>query len=385
MPDHATHSNPSAEISPALVFNALMVIPEPIVITTPDGQIQYANDAAIDLFQGQGDMLASPLVTGSILQWIQPEDWTQILYRMQRSAFCDLDALLCLGDFQKSVGIALRQLSTPELCDMWLWRIQDLTAQQQQEANWLEQTAILERSGRHMSEFLSNMSHELRTPLTSILGFSSMLKQQIFGELNQKQAVYVQQIHRSGQYLLALINDILDLSKIEAGQLSLEKTSLSIAMICGETIDLVQQQAQMRQIVIRTHLDPKLKTVWADDIRVRQMLLNLLSNAVKFSEEGGVIDIRTTQSDGSLCIAVKDNGIGIALEKHHLMFKPFQQVDDSIARRRQGTGLGLALTKHLAELHGGTVTFDSAIDQGSCFVLKLPIEAETLTQDKLVR
>lgn len=357
----------------ALLVDGLDILPEPIVITTPDGQIHYANNAAMDLFQGQGNIRSSRLLTQSILQWLRPEDWTQISYRMQRADSYDLDATLCLDDSPKSVAVALRLLSTPDLNDMWLWRVQDLTQQRQQEANWLEQTAVLERSSRHMSEFLSNMSHELRTPLTSILGFSSMLKQKIFGELNEKQHVYVQHIHRSGQYLLALINDILDLSKIEAGQLSLEKTSISIAVVCNESIELVQQQAQMRQIIIRCHLDSNLKTLWADDIRVRQMLLNLLSNAVKFSEEGGVIEVGTTEKDGMLCIAVKDNGIGIAPEKHHLIFKPFQQVDESIARRRQGTGLGLALTKHLAELHGGTVIFESAINQGSCFALKLPI------------
>jgi len=369
----AIGSKPSSEISMALLADGLDILPEPIVITTPDGQIKYANNAAINLFQGKGNIRSSRFLTESILQWIRPEDWTQIFYRMQREASYDLDVTLCLDDSPKSVAIALRQLSTPDLDAMWLWRIQDLTQQRQQEANWLERTAVLERSSRNMSEFLSNMSHELRTPLTSILGFSSMLKQKIFGGLNEKQYVYVQHIHRSGKYLLALINDILDLSKIEAGQLLLEKTSISIAVICGESIELVQQQAQMRQIMIRCHLDSNFKTLWADDIRVRQMLLNLLSNAVKFSEEGGVIEVGTTEKDGILCIAVKDNGIGIASEKHYLIFKPFQQVDESLARRRQGTGLGLSLTKHLAELHGGTVTFESAINQGSCFVLQLPI------------
>ncbi len=369
----ATGSNPSTKISMDILADGLAILPEPIVITTPDGQLHYANKAAMDLLQGQGNIQSSQLLTQSILQWLRAEDWTQISYRMQHAASYDLDATLCVDNSEKFVAVALRRLSTPPLDEMWLWRIQDLTQQRQQETNWLEQTAVLERSSRHMSEFLSNMSHELRTPLTSILGFSSMLKQKIFGELNEKQQVYVQHIHRSGQYLLALINDILDLSKIEAGQLSLEKTSISIAVVCKESIELVQQQAQVRQIIIRCHLDPNLKTLWAEDIRVRQMLVNLLSNAVKFSQEGGMIEVRTTEKEGMICIAVTDHGIGIAPEKHHLIFKPFQQVDESLARRRQGTGLGLALTKHLAELHGGTVTFESAINQGSCFVLKLPI------------
>ena len=164
-----------------ILANGLAILPEPIVITTPDGQLHYANKAAMDLLQGQGNIQSSQLLTQSILQWLRAEDWTQISYRMQRAASYDLDATLYVDDSAKFVAVALRRLPTPHLDEMWLWRIQDLTQQRQQEANWLEQTAVLERSSRHMSEFLSNMSHELRTPLTSILGFSSMLKQKIFG------------------------------------------------------------------------------------------------------------------------------------------------------------------------------------------------------------
>lgn len=372
--------SPSSLLSDSAIAAAMELLPDPIVITNVDGAIAYVNTAAKELFQGAGNLHQSPDLIETLMQkWLQAADWTQILYRM-RSGQCDLEAQLNLNDAPQVVSIALRRMpmesaslsgiSSPE---MWLWRIQDLTQQQQQEAEWLERTAVLERSNRHISEFLSNMSHELRTPLTSILGFSSMLKQEIFGELNEKQSVYIRQIHRSGQYLLALINDILDLSKIEAGQLTLEKTDIGVIRLCEEAIESVQQQAHLRQINLRTHLDPTVETLWADDVRVRQMVLNLLSNAIKFSSDGGTIDIRTKQQDSLLCLEVQDYGIGIQKEKQHLIFKPFQQVDESIERRRQGTGLGLALTKHLAELHGGTVSFSSEIGQGSCFVLKLPM------------
>jgi signal transduction histidine kinase len=353
----------------------MAVLPDPIVITTPDGVITYSNAAAQDLFQGAGYHQRPSLLESPIQQWMKGADWKQVLYRM-RSHACDLEVKLNLDDAQKLVAIAVRSLSpeanlssSPEL---WLWRIQDLTSQQQQQAEWLERTSELERSSRHMSEFLSNMSHELRTPLTSILGFSSMLKQQIFGDLNEKQAIYIRQIHSSGQYLLALINDILDLSKIEAGQLILEKTDLSVIRLCEEAIESVQQQAQFRQLSIRTNLDPTIARFWADEVRLRQMVLNLLSNAIKFSDSNGTIDVRTVKRGDCLCIEVQDYGVGIALEKQHLIFKPFHQVDSSIERRRQGTGLGLALTKHLAQLHGGTVSFTSGIGEGSCFVVQLP-------------
>ncbi len=362
------------------------LLPEPVVITTIDGVITYFNRAAKDLFQGAGNLQqSSDLIEVSMPQWLQAADWTQIVYRM-RSGQCDLEAQLNLSDSPKDspkmVAIALRQISLETACptfngspELWLWRIQDLAPQQQQEAEWLERTAVLERSSRHMSEFLSNMSHELRTPLTSILGFSSMLKQEIFGELNEKQSVYIRQIHRSGQYLLALINDILDLSKIEAGQMKLECTGVSAIRLCDEAIDSVQQQSQLKQLSIRTQFEPSIANLWADEVRVRQMLLNLLSNAIKFSSDGGTIEVRSQQRDEQIWIEVQDYGIGIEAEKQHLIFKPFQQVDHSIERRRQGTGLGLALTKHLAELHGGTVSFTSEMGVGSCFVLKLPIES----------
>lgn len=359
------------------------LVPEPIVITTIDGVISYFNRAAKDLFQGSGNLQqSSDLINVSIPQCLQAADWTQILYRM-RSGQCDLEVQLNLSDSPKIVAIALRRISQESVChtfdsspELWLWRIQDLTPQQQRQAEWIERTAELERSSRHMSEFLSNMSHELRTPLTSILGFSSMLKQQIFGELNEKQAIYIRQIHRSGKYLLALINDILDLSKIEAGQMTLEYTGLSVMRLCEEAIESVQQQCNLRQLSIRTQFEPTIADFWADEVRVRQMILNLLSNAIKFSSEGGAIEVRSQQRDRQIWIEVQDYGIGIEAEKQHLIFKPFQQVDHSIERRRQGTGLGLALTKHLAELHGGTVSFTSEMGVGSCFVLKLPIKSE---------
>jgi signal transduction histidine kinase len=393
-------SNLPNHLSDATMAAAMDLLPEPIVITAVggatdsaiDGTVVYCNRAAKDLFQGSGNLQPSAdLLEVSMQTRLQAADWTQILYKM-RSGQCDLEAQLNLSDQVKVVSIALRKVLPDTICEdldsldhsseLWLWRIQDLTPRQQQEAAWLERTAILERSSRHMSEFLSNMSHELRTPLTSILGFSSMLKQQIFGELNEKQSVYVRQIHSSGQYLLALINDILDLSKIEAGQLTLEKTDVSVIRLCTEAIESVQQQSQLKQLNVRSDFDPTIDNLWADDVRVRQMVLNLLSNAIKFSSDGGAIDIRTSltnltkQQPQLLCIEVQDYGIGIETEKQHLIFKPFQQVDHSIERRRQGTGLGLALTKHLAELHGGTVSFTSEMGVGSCFVLQLPMVSD---------
>lgn len=302
----------------------------------------------------------------SVMTGLLPEDWAKVIESMGEY---DGDLKFYVAETPSiPVAVAVRVIAE----EVWLWRFQDLTRQSQMAAEWAAENTLLERSSRYKSEFLANMSHELRTPLTSILGFSSILKQQIFGALNAKQETYMHQIHRSGQHLLALINDMLDLSKIEAGQMSLEKMQLTVRSICQESIDLVQAQASAREIIIKLTLVAPVEFLYADELRVRQMLLNLLSNAIKFSSPSGEINVMVTQSSGIVNIAVRDEGDGIPLEKQGLIFKPFQQVDPVRDRRQQGTGLGLALTQHLAELHQGTVTFESKPGVGSCFVLRLP-------------
>jgi len=303
-------------------------------------------------------------VTTSLL----PEDSAKVIESMGGGEY-DGDLKFYLAETHSiPVAVAVRVIAE----EVWLWRFQDLTRQSQMAAEWAAENTLLERSSRYKSEFLANMSHELRTPLTSILGFSSILKQQIFGALNPKQETYMHQIHRSGQHLLALINDMLDLSKIEAGQMSLEKIQLTVRLICQESIDLVQAQASDREIVIKLAIVAPVQFLYADELRVRQMLLNLLSNAIKFSPPSGEINVMVTQGSGIVNIAVRDEGDGIPLNKQGLIFRPFQQVDPVRDRRQQGTGLGLALTQHLAELHQGTVTFESEPGVGSCFVLRLP-------------
>ncbi len=353
-----------------LFLEALSCLPEPIVLAQPQGTVVYANGAAGDLLQfAVGQSLRSSLAD---------QDWMGITQAMVSVAGLkqnqsETEVMLRLREGQLiPMAIAVRKMKD----GLWLWRFQDLTGQRQRELEWSAENKVLARSSRHKSEFLSNMSHELRTPLTSILGFSSILKQQIFGTLNQKQETYIHQIHRSGQHLLALINDILDLSKIEAGQMILEKARLTARSTCEEAIGLVQEQAKARNIQIRLTIVDPVKSLYADELRVRQMLLNLLSNAIKFSPESGMILVKVSGDVGFVNLAVKDEGEGIPLDKQGLIFQPFQQVDESRDRRSQGTGLGLALTRQMAELHGGTVTVESAVGEGSCFVLRLPEEGE---------
>lgn len=249
----------------------------------------------------------------------------------------------------------------------------DITQQKQFQAELAAKNIELERVNRLKSEFLANMSHELRTPLTSILGFSSLLNQEIFGKLNEKQLLYTQQIHQSGQHLLNLINDVLDLSKVEAGQMTLDISQVSIPDLCREALSLVSAQARARQLVVHQVIDPNLTTLMADELRVRQMLLNLLSNAIKFSHKGSEIGLEVKAQAGYLYLTVWDRGIGIPEDKQKLLFQPFQQVDGSLSRRHEGTGLGLALTRRLAELHQGTVEFESIEGKGSRFTIRLPL------------
>lgn len=250
----------------------------------------------------------------------------------------------------------------------------------------------LERASRLKSEFLASMSHELRTPLNSILGFADLLQRQIAGSLTPRQLIHVQAIEKSGHHLLELINDILDLSKIEAGKAELELAPVSIPQLCNECLKMIQLRAEKKRLALSLELDYHLQELPLDERRARQMLINLLSNAVKFTPEGGSVKLggrlaygcqlkKEFRPDRSpincstpyLCLEVTDSGIGIPEDKLHLLFRPFQQIDSSLTRRHEGTGLGLALTKRLAELHGGTVSVESQENKGSTFRVWLPL------------
>lgn len=250
----------------------------------------------------------------------------------------------------------------------------DITQLEQFKAELASKNLELERANRLKSEFLANMSHELRTPMTSILGFSSLLEQQVYGELNERQQLYVSQIHQSGEHLLTLINEVLDLSKIEAGQMNLHLAPIAVDAICQDALTMVGTQATAKQLMIHRSVQAGLPPLVADEVRVRQMLLNLLSNAIKFSQERGEVGLEARQDGDRLLLTVWDQGVGIPLDKQNLLFQPFQQLDSSLARQYEGTGLGLALTQRLARLHGGNVTLESDANQGARFTIALPFD-----------
>jgi signal transduction histidine kinase len=237
-----------------------------------------------------------------------------------------------------------------------------------------DKSAQLEVANKHKSEFLANMSHELRTPLNAIIGFSEVLLERLFGELNDKQDDYLKDIHSSGKHLLTLINDILDLSKVEAGRMELELSTFELAAAITNAMTLVRERAQRHGIVLGQQVNPELGEIVADERKFKQILLNLLSNAVKFTPDGGRIDVRARRENGNAIVSVHDSGIGIAPEDQAAVFEEFRQVGSDYTKKQEGTGLGLALTKKFVELHGGRIWLESAPGKGSTFTFSIPMQ-----------
>jgi len=230
----------------------------------------------------------------------------------------------------------------------------------------------LEAANRHKSEFLANMSHELRTPLNAIIGFSEVLEERLFGELNAKQAEYIHDIFTSGGHLLSLINDILDLSKIEAGKMELELASFDLVGTLQGVLTLVRERATRHGIELGLDVGAGVGLIVADERKVRQILLNLLSNAVKFTPDGGRVALAAKRGSDVVEITVADTGIGISPEDQAALFEEFRQVGADAARKHEGTGLGLALAKRFVELHGSTIRVESAAGKGTTFTFSLP-------------
>lgn len=287
-----------------------------------------------------------------------------------------------LATFDGGEGASAR--STEE--ELWLVLVQDVTEQQQLSRELAAKNADLVQLNRMKDEFLNCISHELRTPLTAVLGLSSLLKDQLSGTLNERQIRYAQLIHRSGRHLMAIVNDILDLTRIETGQIELTLYSVNVKGLCDRAIEQAQQLCiEEERPETRTNLnatadlarftlevEPGLETLVADELRLRQMLVHLLSNALKFTDPSGKIGLKVNRWEGWIAFTVWDTGIGIPAEKQHLIFQKFQQLENPLTRRFEGAGLGLVLTQRLARLHGGDVSFVSRENYGSQFTLLLP-------------
>jgi signal transduction histidine kinase len=292
------------------------------------------------------------LLLGVVLSWSLIEPIQRIDYRL---------AAIASGDFSGHVDVTNRD------------ELGALAANVNRMNDELQRLyKELETTSQHKSDFLANMSHELRTPLNAIIGFSQMLREGISGEINAKQAEYLDDIVTSANHLLALINDVLDLSKVEAGQVELQVAPFSLQDALERGISMVREQATADGVQVALHSNGGLDVVTGDERRVRQVIFNLLSNAVKFAPEGGSVDVSATQSNGEVTVSVADTGPGIAAEDLDRIFEEFQQTEAG-ARQREGTGLGLALSKRFVELHGGRIWCDSELGKGSTFRFTLPL------------
>jgi signal transduction histidine kinase len=229
----------------------------------------------------------------------------------------------------------------------------------------------VETASRHKSEFLASMSHELRTPLNAIIGFSQVLRQKLFGEVNEKQEEYLDDILSSGNHLLSLINDVLDLSKVEAGQVQLEVAAFSLREALERGVVMVRERATTNGVALSLDLSPEVEIVNGDERRIRQVVFNLLSNAVKFTPAGGSVVVATERAGDGVEISVADTGPGVPPEDRERIFDEFQQTEVGV-NEREGTGLGLALSRRLVELHGGRIWVESELGHGSRFVFTLP-------------
>jgi signal transduction histidine kinase len=313
----------------------------------------YTDSQDLIIAVAAGAMLLA-LLLGFVLSWSLIGPIKRIDTRL---------AAIAHGDFSKHVDVENRD------------ELGDLAANLNRTNDELQRLyGELETASRHKSEFLANMSHELRTPLNAIIGFSQVLRQRLFGEVNAKQEEYLDDILSSGNHLLSLINDVLDLSKVEAGQVELEVAPFSLREALERSVVMVREGASDRGLHVSLEVAPDVDLVEGDERRLRQVLFNLLSNAVKFTPEGGNVVVASGRVDGEVQVAVTDTGPGIAPEDQERIFEEFQQTDVGL-EQREGTGLGLALSKRLVELHGGRIWVESEPGHGSRFVFTLPAAA----------
>lgn len=262
----------------------------------------------------------------------------------------------------------------PSSTPIWLVLATDVTQQQQCSLELASRNADLVYLNRLKDEFLACISHELKSPLTAVVGLSSLLKEQKIGELNSRQAHYAELIYKSGRQLMTLVNDLLDLTRLETGQLKLNPTVVKIQCACQRAYESLQDKHKGKDDHIKFSLDiePDLEQLVIDELRLQQMLIHLLDNAIKFTPEGGEIGIRVSRWENWVAFTIWDTGIGIPEEFQHLIFQKFQQLESPLTRQFEGTGLGLVLTQRLAKAHGGDISFISKEGQGSQFTLLLP-------------
>ena len=320
---------------------------DPIVAA---GTSNLAVARGTDPLTGSSRLLAASPLTSS--------GWVVVASRDTSVGLAELDAI---GSQQRllRIGLVVALLLGTVLVGRLTQRLQ-------------RQGLALELASRHKSEFLANMSHELRTPLNAVIGFSDVLLQRMFGELNEQQTEYIQDIRDAGRHQLDLVNDVLDLSKVEAGRMELELTEFSLAALVADACALLRERASQKGLRLVVAIDETIGSITADQRKIKQVLVNLIVNAIKFTPSGGSVTVNGQREPTGVSVSVTDTGVGIARADQAKIFEEFRQAGGNAGRPTEGTGLGLSLAKRFVELHGGTLRVESELGHGARFVFVLP-------------
>ena len=367
--------------SEARLSGILNIAPEAVIAIGEHMNIRLYNEGAERIFGYSADE-----VLGRPLDILMPERFRENHGKHVQNFEHSGDTFRLMSERQEIMGLrkngtefpATASVSKLELGGEKVFTVvlQDITERKKTEAEVIASKEKAELASRAKSEFLANMSHELRTPLNSIIGFSDMLTNQIFGQLgNPKYSDYATAINVSGTHLLQIIGDILDISKIEAGEATVENTKVDMEKAVSDCILIVKPRAEEEQVIVEADIHEHLPAIRADQLHVKQIIINLLSNAIKFTPEGGQVSVAARLDDNSgMEVTVSDNGIGIAAEDIPKVLQPFGQVAESLRRDHGGTGLGLPICKALMELHGGSLDIESEIDTGTTVTVRFPPE-----------
>ena len=361
----------------ALYRTLIEAAPQVIWVADADGQVALLNKAWHE-FSGRTD---EESLGTRWAETLHPEDLPDVLAKWERayihgetySGECRFQAKD--GSYQTFIFIGTPVRDDSGKIINWVGINTNIADRVQAEIALQEAKDSAEYANRAKSEFLATMSHELRTPLNAVIGFSEILRDEILGDINDEQKELVLDIHTSGNHLLAMINDILDLSKIEAGKMDLQLERFSVQEAVTEVNTIINALANQKQIQLSLELDQDV-LIEADKIKFKQILYNLLSNAVKFTDQGGKVTTKFEVSSSALLGSVTDTGVGISPQDRAKLFQPFTQLDPSSTRAHSGTGLGLALTNRLIQLHGGKIWVDSAINEGSTFSFTFPLHQQ---------
>jgi PAS domain S-box-containing protein len=355
-------------------------VPLGIYRSSPDGRQLRANPALVKLngYTTEAEMLAA--VDDIATEWyVNPKRRAEFIEALERdNVVRNFESEIYRHKTRERIWIAETAMMIRDERGQALYyqgTVEDITTRKQAEFQQERLVTELARLAQAKDEFLASMSHELRTPLGSILNLAELLREQIYGPLNERQQHALATVEASGQHLLSLINDILDLAKIEAGKTELTRKALDIDEVCQASIRFVQAAAHKKQLRVYFTPDANAKCMLADELRLKQMLINLLSNAVKFTPARGAVglEVQSQRTDEPLVrFVVWDTGVGIPQEALGRLFQPFTQIDSRLARHHEGTGLGLALVQRMATMHGGTVTVESEVERGSRFIITLP-------------